>query len=427
MTKKRSYNIFDILIVLSIFLLAGGAYGGALRPIRVFALILLPVLLFKVSKCSFIKNMVSTCVLFCFYCLISLVWTPDISEGINELVYFVIHFLLYFEIIILAFYSKKPLVSISTGWILLIAFCSIVAIWELTTGNHLSMAYEENNFIHDGQGMVVDRRVASVTFANFNSYCVVVCFALPWMYFRLVNGSISMCNKIVVIIFLAISMLVVLINGSRGAILTTLCMLAFFLFKYHRKTEKYLILTPFALVVGYFLIKYSEEIFMVISMRESLASEFGKNEGMSEGRVGIWLTALRAFLPTMGLGVGCGGMGAAMTAARTSTGVINMTHNMFIELLLQYGLIWFFVLIFFLIRLLKRTYKIMDEQISIPLKMALWLMPVYCIIDSTYLLEPILYVFIATIYIYTYHNHFENKKALLIMTRGCKNENNSNR
>lgn len=412
MKKKTKSNIYDWLLILTIVMLGGGAIGGPFRPIRILAIALSPLLIIKGASCTFIKNIAIACGLFWLYCACSLVWTPDVGEGLIQMAYYLTHFAILLEVIVFAYYAKRPLASISAGWLIVMIFCTSIAIWEMLSGSHLPMAYEDSNLIHDETGALVNRMVASVTFANFNNYGAFLCFAIPWLYYRLVSANYYRIDKIFTILIIAVAMLTVLINGSRGGIISMLCMLLIFLFYYKKRAEKLLIVVPIAIATTYLLYVYHEEIFMVISMRESISSEFGRSEGLYGGRIGIWLTALRALLPTMGLGVGVGGMEKALEAFRTNTDIINMAHNMFVELLLQYGVIWFFVLIMFIYRLIKRTDKIVDYQRSIPLKMALWVMPIYCIINSSYLLDPALYVLFGCIYVFTYYDFFKNRASL---------------
>lgn len=406
MTTKVKTNRFDWLIVISILLLAGGVYGGAFRLARLFALVMFPLLMIKGPRCKFIKDLLIVCFVFWLYCVVSLIWTPDLPEGLNQIAYYLTHFVLLFEIIVFAYYARNPLTSISQGWFFLMIFCSGIAIWEMITGSHLPMAYEDNNFIHNEGGAVVNRMTASVTFGNFNSYGVILCFAMPWIYYRLISDKYSFFNKTITVLIIALALLIVLINGSRGGILSLSCMMLLFLFKYHRKKEKFIIIVPISIAVVFILVKYYEEIFMVISMRQSILSEFSKTQGPEGGRIDIWLTALRAFIPTMGLGVGVGGMSEAILEYRTNSDIITATHNIFLEVLLQYGILWLFIFLLFIWRMIKRTNKIQDIQRRLPLQMALWIMPIYFIIDSSYLLEPSLYVLLACIYIFVYYEYF---------------------
>ena len=135
-------------------------------------------------------------------------------------------------------------------------------------------------------------------------------------------------------------------------------------------------------------------------MRQTVSSEFQKSGGAYGGRIAIWILVLRSIFYNMGLGVGCGSMAAFLEAHKGGTDIALATHNLFFEILLVFGIIWFFLFVRFIFRLLKRTNKINEDQRRIPLQLALWTMPIYCIIDSTYLLDPLIYVSLATIFIF---------------------------
>ena len=397
-----------MLIFCAVSLLAGGGLGGYLKFSRVFAILLFPLLIYKFRICNNLRRMITACFFFLAYCIASLIWTPDIEKGIIDVIYHIVHFSLFFELIIFSHYSKKPLMSISAGWFCFALIGSCIAIWELSTGNHLPMAYEENNFIHV-DGVLANRMVASATYGNFNSYCVVLCYALPWLYFRLLSSNISRMNKTITTILIIVVMLTILIDGSRGGLISFIIMSSLFLVKLPKSLMKYFIVLILSIIILIMFIKFYDEIFMVLSMRESLLSEFDSNMGMKGGRMAIWITALKVFFPTFGLGVGCGGMEEAMSACiGHNSDIINLTHNMFLEVLLQYGLIWFFVLMLFIFRMIKKANRIHDLTIRVPLQMALWSMPIYCIIDSAYLLRPDLYVQFATIYIFLNYEHISH-------------------
>lgn len=398
--NKRAININDVLLALSVFLLIGGTFGGALRPIRVFAIVLFPMVIINAGKIQQLKNLLVTFFLFLLYCVISLIWSLDRGEGLKEILYYFIHFSLFFEIVILASKAKKPLKSLSVGWFLFVLVCSFIAVWELLTGNHLPMAYEDTNYVH-AENVIMDRMVASVTFSNFNGYVTALCFAMPWLYYGLImKPSNPRVIRLLTLLLIAVSALTILIDGSRGGVITMVCMALIFLFKYNGIKKKLLVTVFVIAILSFFLIKYHDEIFLVFSMRQTVSSEFQKSGGAYGGRIAIWILVLRSIFYNMGLGVGCGSMAAFLEAHKGGTDIALATHNLFFEILLVFGIIWFFLFVRFIFRLLKRTNKINEDQRRIPLQLALWTMPIYCIIDSTYLLDPLIYVSLATIFIF---------------------------
>ena len=99
----------------------------------------------------------------------------------------------------------------------------------------------------------------------------------------------------------------------------------------------------------------------------------------------------------MAFGIGVGGLDASM--AQFSKGGINVTHNMFLEVLVQYGVIVFLAVLIFLLRLFKRAFRVEGHRKEV-LLMSFVSMPAYFIIDSTYLLTCHYYVLIATLIVF---------------------------
>jgi O-antigen ligase len=410
MEKGKTTNIYDKLIICAIALLAGGGIGGAIQLVRIFAVLAMPILLAKIGYCKKIRQLIQACLMFWLFCVVSLIWSADASEGIKEISYYFVHFCLFFEIIVFAYNAKKPLFSIGMGWLIFVLICSVIALWEMTTGQHLAMAYEESNFFNDG-GIIVNRIVASVTFANYNTYVTILCMALPWIFFLYVYEESSLWLKSLSALLIMFSFVTILISGSRGGFISMIIMALIFLINFNKKTNKLFFIFIVLLLVIPFILNFKDNILLVFLSRESITSEFGR-AGLEGGRTGIWLTSLKALIGTIGIGVGCGGIQQAILEYRSNIGLINAPHNMFVEFLSQYGVIWFGILIAFLLKVFAKTRKIANNQIKLPLRLTLFAMLVYMAIDSMYLLKPGLFVLFASIYIFANHNYFDKAKLM---------------
>ena len=115
-------------------------------------------------------------------------------------------------------------------------------------------------------------------------------------------------------------------------------------------------------------------------------------EGSS--RFEIWGVALQTFLHTLGFGTGIGGISASMS--KFTTGII-VPHNLFLEILVEFGIIIFMIFIVFLLKLYYKSFKLRDKKLKSFLYIALMPFPVYCIIDSGYLLNYWVFAFFASI------------------------------
>ena len=371
-----------------------GGIGGGLQVSRLVAILFSPFLLGKIGKKEYryAKRFMVVFSLFYFYCLLSFLWTPDQEEAMKELLYYPVHFTLFMELIVFAKSAYNPLKSISRGWLTAVLLCSVVAYWEITTDNHLSIAKEQDAFNTGTE--IIEHMTASVTFGNYNSYVTFLCFCFPWIFFILLNRR-SRLESILSMGALIMASLTIVINGSRGGILTVVMMISIYYAFSKKSLWKNLILITSVMAIGYIIINYGEGITAIIEAKTSDGEMFS-----DEARSAIWLRALGELADTWGFGVGIGGMNASLGIA---------AHNMFIEILLQYGIVIAIIVVLFFCNLFYQSRK-KERNIKIVAMMALLPMPVYTIINSGYILNPHLYAFIATIYIYVnyefirYHN-----------------------
>lgn len=397
-TDRVGSNKYDRLLVLLVLSLFFGGIGGSLQAPRILAVLFLPFLVGKVRKCKCIKSILVFFVFFIFYCLFSLLWTPDRTEGLKEIVYYIVHFILFTEIIVFSFYARDPLKSLSKGWAFVVFFLSLIVAWELATGNHLSMAREEDLSMNIG-GVISDRLTVSATYGNYNGYVSFLCFASPWIiYFFLVSESLF--YRGISLFSLLGSFVAILINGSRGGYFCLgIFAVVYFLFipKNKKNVLRSLILVA---ILGVILFKYSEELLLVITLKSEAT-------GMTtdKPRMDIWSASFNILLQTGGVGVGVGGMIPSLKAYSSS--IIPNTHNIFLEALLQYGVIPSLFFFGFLIKLFKRGLKVLDKNRRMSVIMSLAALPVYGIINSNYLLGPDLYVLLGTIFVFVYYERIK--------------------
>ena len=389
MMISRKYDFFIIILIAS---LSFGIIGQAYQVPRVLAVVFLPVLIasFKYAR-NYVKPYLLCFAAFCFFCLLSMAWTPDFDTGIKELVYYLVHFLLFLEVIVFSRLSKSPTYAVSMGWMVAVSMTLVVALWEIFTGHHLSMAvFKSEAIIKTGTEIVV-RRNASVTFGNFNTYVTFLCFAFPFLLYRVSRIRGLKIRAAIPVIVVLLAAVCILFNASRGGILTLVGMSGIYVIM--NSSNKYTLPLTIVIVLAAGYILYSNgNILDAINARSSEQGMFESNE-----RIVIWIATMKAFVSTYGLGVGIGGMQVAI--AQFTTGV-TITHNLFLEILLQYGVIFFSVFLFFLVRLYKKTVKLNNVAIKTTLLMALITMPVYGIINSGYLLSPGFYVLLSSLIVF---------------------------
>lgn len=367
---------------------------------RLFSILFAPSFLSNINLAKRqIKRHIDVVICFLGYCLLSLIWSPDNSEGMTELVYFIIHFLLFFEIIIFSMCAKKPIDTITKGWMLAVSLTVLFAFWEFQTGYHLPYCRNDaESMVNLGGGQILQKEFAAVAFINYNTYVTYLCFAIPFLFYLIAN------KKEEKLIFFWLSIVIVILasacilrNGSRGGLLSILTVLgAYFLMR--PKNKSWIIaLTLLVLFVAYVIKEYGE-VFSYMMMR---ASDGNLTEGGD--RLVVWSYALERFYDTLGFGVGIGGMASAMQGI---SGDIKITHNIFLEILLQYGLIFFVVFVVFLVKMFMKARTLKDFPRKVTIFTALISFPIYGIVNSGYLFNPFVYAGLASLYVFCNYDSF---------------------
>ena len=390
---KIYHNKYDIYILLLIVSTIFGTIGGALSAPRLLGILLIPKLFGSIKRENFIylSSLRSWCVAFYVFALISMLWTPDKAEGFKELVYYLVHFLIFFEVIVFSRKALSPLQFITIGFALCVLLTSVVGFWELTTDNHLAYSKFDEAKASNMGGEIVLHKFAAVTFYNFNGYVTYLCFCLPFLLY-----GFSLEEKLLKrlsFIALVIAIVLILCNASRGGMFSiVICLAVFFLMSQKNKSLIY----SFIVLIGgllYLLYKYGESILFILTMR---LSEGGATT--DDSRFEIWGNALKVLVEYSGIGCGIGGMNTAME--QFAKGGITVTHNIFLEVLCQYGVIFCFAFVFFLFKQFKIGLKLLDKKRSVLVSIALVSFPMTGIINSGYLLAPQLFIVLASIYVF---------------------------
>lgn len=388
MIGKRlySFNRFDIILLFIIVSLWLGGLGVSLGCVRLLAILMFPLLLVSINKSRFyIKPFVVFFIVVEIYCIISLLWTSNEQQGVKEIVYNIIHFSLYLEIIVFSSLAKRPLNSISYGWIIAVLCCSVISIWEISTGQHLSDTYD---YAEGGDRVIgeeiVEQFITAVTFGNYNSYVLFLCYSFPWMAYAYLESQ-GFKKRIIPFVAMLMAVTFVLYNASRGGMVSLIIMLTIYLFFYHKSVGKVFFALLIVGVVVFYLIQYAGDVVALVSYRMS-GDIFKDSE-----RTALLSDGLDILSSTFGVGVGVGG-------ATTS---LNMSpHNLLLEIALDYGVLFTLVFIWYLFRLFVKSVMQKNDKVRLVLLMSLVSLPFYSVINSTYILQPQLYVFLATLCVF---------------------------
>lgn len=388
-------NKYDYYVIVLIASLSAGEFGGALQMARAVTILLIPALI--KAGMSTPKYIIKQPRLFVTtilsWCIISLAWTGSFYRGLEELVYFVVHMLYFMEIVVFTFKSNKKIISIGTGWAIAVLTTSVVAIWEIRTGQHLVTGKIHDEIVlHTG----FVRRFASATFYNFNDYEVFLCYSAPFLL-----AAISKIKKLKNILFFFISLLFVVVivffNASRGAIFSIVIMVSIGLWgviKQNSKSKESLVIMVALLLFA--LYEYSGDILMNITARLEMASMF------ESGRTDIWYLTLLCLENTMFIGTGIAGIEKGMSVVSNH---YLAPHNMFLEILVEFGV---FIFIYIIVTLYKMFRHVLrgNSQYKLIILSTFLAWPIISIVSSKYLLFPDLYAFIASFYILVYNEKY---------------------
>ncbi len=394
MTLNLKEHRYDILIIVTICSLAYGNYEllGALWPVRIIGFLALPICLKhgKLLLNSIFSPWVIFIIIWWLYMMLSLLWTPDITRGIVYAVHMTTMMGCFCLLFLCAIKSKKPIMSMSIGWMLFLMITVPIALWEISTGNHLSSGAFNEGAI-SGKNY---RTFAAVTFMNLNSYVLMLVLSFPFITIPILRKDASNKLKFLSVVMLFLVSIILIINASRTgiiALMVGLVLLSLFKAKNSGRVAKSLIILTAVALFGFILANIEQ----IALFNQILTRLDGKSSIMEDsGRVSLILNGLEICKNNLFLGSGIMSMNY-MYDTYTNSSII-YAHNMVIEMLIEYGILalFFFLLFYkFLFRLRKSD--------SVILKYLFWFVliisPFMFIIDDYYQSRAGIWIFMASI------------------------------
>lgn len=393
---QREKNIYDNLIIFFLILQAFGGIGDALQPIRIFIIVLIPwILKFILTHKSVVIGYsyeIHVFFIWFVYALISILWVIEPNESIKEVIYLFVNFTGFILLIFLSNNAMQPKESILKGWVWIFIFTLPVALMELIFDKHLSLAYQSENLLMNfGDGFVLQRRFASVTFGNLNGYNTMLMYITPFLFGSLIkNNDFLKFPKIISLILIVIISIIIGINSSRAAFVGFLIALFVFVL-FFIKNIKTLIGSGvvFAAIIG-FLFFSNNDFFNLLFTR------FDTQGLADENRYILVEEGIRELLESGFMGIGAGDFIPTMEKIKNLNNY--SSHNFFLEVLVQYGLIIFVLFIGFFIRIIRKN-RHNEKRYTYITTACLFMLPLTFSIDSGYILTVSTWIFIASLYI----------------------------
>jgi len=327
-----------------------------------------------------------------FIALLSLIWSYDVDDGI-------VRFLTYFQIFILGiiminqFNSEEDIIR----FFIFFAIGCFLAALDIIYNYHHGIFYSGVEAYEDA-----DRYSAFGVDPNETGLLLVIGITFLLHYFEKLK-------KIGIVLIAAVIFVIVygtFLTASRTAFALLVFSFAGFFFKKGRKLSTYIsVVLVLGLIVGlmfYFNLIPMLTLQRLLSTRESVAT------GDFSGRESAWKNLFLIFLDHSLLGVGLGGSSAALKVYHF---FVISSHNTYVNVLAQVGVIGFLPFIFICFRSFKEYYSLRNTYRWLFVSYMLMLIGIFTL---TYDQKKMIWVFffIAAI--------FETKKDIILT-----NENNT--
>lgn len=390
---------YDFFIIITIASLAWGAYEllGAITPIRLIGLYGL-FMTYK-NKKKIYKLTFGLSKLFYFwiiYSFISVGWSLTISSWAIQFCHTATMMGAIMALALWAEKSQNPLKAISNGWLLFIFLTMPIAIWELSTGNHLS----SGSYNLDAMGeYAMLKPFAAATFANYNSYVVMLCIALPFIINILFNGSIK--YRLLSVLALAFIFVVLAFNTSRGGILCFIIALSLFVCAIYSRINflfKIVLILLLSYGVYYLIINIDDILIFEHLLRRSESTGLFEDSSRSE----VWYRSILISAKYLFIGTGCGSMPGILDYYYPNQ--LSFCHNYFLETLLEYGLLIFFIWFISIFKIIVRNIKSIFIEIKYVGLYALMSAPFLLIIDDYYAQRTGIWLYIASLLVLYNYN-----------------------
>ena len=339
----KRINVYDVLIVMLLLLMAAGGLGRGFQPARVLTICVFPVAIFAAFKSKKDLETYAYEGLFFFvwvaWAVLSLRVARDLTESVKQCIYLIVHITFFFELILFATLAKRPVESILAGWIGMIVLTIPIALFEFITDIHLPISVQESGEIMNFGYTQMERRFASVTFGNLNAYNQVICFCLPFVLYTILYAR-EQWKRLFCIAVLALLASIILRNASRGAMLCLFASGLLFAYYYSRSGHHRIMLfvaACVAVLVG---------IFVLASQFEFLAERLTSQGGHDSGRWENIVVGLQALADSYLFGIGVGNYSIVLG---NEYGIaIPAPHNLLLEIIVIYGVVIFigFMLMF---------------------------------------------------------------------------------
>ncbi|WP_394993443.1 O-antigen ligase family protein [Emticicia sp.] len=335
----KKYWIFLIIITLGF-----GNLGGSFQPSRLLLIISIVFLRIKIRNNVRLSSTIGliVCAIWFIYSLITLIWSTSPLIGLNSEI--IANSIGMLSLLVFSnFPNEKYLIStIRNGWICGLGITILMGVYEVYTGNHFW--YAEDDRILGGIGIEVP--YATGFFGNSNNYCtfIILCFPYAlWLFFE----THKIVFKLILLALILTCTFLIFIDGSRMATIVLLFQSIYFLISFAKNIFKNIIIV-LIIAVALFIYVPWDALFLVLNYRGANFEE--------DSRSVMVLAGLKMLVMSYGFGVGAGSFEDYAINMNNFDHISN-PHNLFLEIVSQYGWIIFTLFNFWLFHIFIKSIK----------------------------------------------------------------------
>jgi hypothetical protein len=306
-----------------------------------------------VSFVAYSKSAALFFLLYLLYPLLTVFWVDNLQYYYLQIRYIVLHFLIYyitFFFLVKIFTNHKLFLKMILG---IGVIYILTSLWELRTGNHLSISRYSGIQIPIPTGF----------YYNENNQTVITSMMLPIAgYFFLVAKKFY--QQLVYISIVIFFVVIAALAGARISMIISIPFLMYLLIKKRSLKLIGLIVIALLMIYGYISIHKSKELELAKAylkfQYESIGQEVDNYTiGSTKIRINMIKNAFDYFQESKLVGVGAGNYDYhAKKGEFAKIGWIENTHSYLFELLANYGIVIVIPFIFFLFSLFKKIVSI---------------------------------------------------------------------
>lgn len=417
----KNTNIWDNFLIFLIATLSLGTLGGALQIIRVVSMIMiLPNIyfLFKNKHPRLFLWLIFIALLWLFVGLVLLEKSITPTESKIELFYILLHLNLVLTVLIAGSFARNAYKSLLTGWIIFCGLSLIIGFFEINIGVHMPTNSTQTLMVESGIKIngVENKRYAAAFFNNYNEFMTALSFAYPYLFGSLLY-FVSLKKQLTIWGIIFVNFIVVVVSASRGAIaclglsmIITLIYSRKIKFPYKRTLYGSIIICGLIGVVLFTSVLFSD-----------LLGRMDQGDAMEDlGRLAIYELTWNYFSDSNYWGVGAYGIQSRIGFA---------SHNLWLEILCQYGWFVFIPVIYLIFIQLKIAIRMSTGKISerCCCLIMIFTIPFASVINSGYLNYPFVWVSAGSLLLIVQHlkklNLYTNdsQKNPLLLVRARSN------